>query len=164
MHDLEPFPLPDVVPAPGRGEAWWDGWLLGLAGYVGTASKDPSTRVGAVVVDAARRVVSVGYNGLARGVADRPEWLADRDTKLRVTVHAEVNAILFAGRDLAGCTLYTTPFQPCSPCAALVIQSGITRVVAPATPPPLAARWAADIALAREQFADAGVRLDLVGV
>lgn len=145
-----------------RTQLWWDHYFLRLARLTATASKDPSTRVGAVIVDPERRVVSTGYNGAARGVRDDPERLADRDTRLRITIHAEVNAILFARRDLADCVLYTFPFAPCSPCAAVVVQTGICRVVAPPTPPPLAARWGADLALAAEQFRDAGVTLDLI--
>lgn len=142
-----------------RTQAWWDRWFLGLAAYTATASKDPSTRVGAVVVDGKRRVVSVGYNGFARGVVDRPDRYADRATKLRFVVHAERNAILFAGRDLTGCTLYTHPFPPCAPCAAVVIQAGIVRVVAPRASAALAARWGADLEDSRSMFLEAGVEL-----
>jgi len=142
--------------------AKWDRWFLGMAEYVATASKDPSTRCGAVIVDRKRRVVAVGYNGLARGVTDDPARLHDRDTKLAVTVHAEVNAILFAGRDLTGCTLYAVPFASCSRCAAVVIQSGITRCVAPVTPPHLLDRWGRALELSAMMFREAGVELCLV--
>ncbi|NCA14162.1 MAG: hypothetical protein EBS89_08535, partial [Proteobacteria bacterium] len=76
----------------------WDRWFLGLAHYVSTASKDPSTKVGAVIVDAERRVVSVGYNGLPRGVEDSEERLHNREVKYKMIIHAERNAILFAQR------------------------------------------------------------------
>lgn len=142
--------------------AKWDRWFLGMAEYVATASKDPSTRCGAVIVDRKRRVVAVGYNGLARGVTDDPARLHDRDTKLAMTVHAEVNAVLFAGRDLTGCTLYAVPFQTCSRCAAVVIQSGISRVVCPPCPAEKLDRWAADFMLAEAQFREAGVSLEFV--
>ena len=145
-----------------RTQLWWDWYFLKLARFTSTASKDPSTKVGAVIVDRERRVVSTGYNGFARGVRDDPTHLADREVRLRKTIHAEINAILFARQDLTDCVLYTFPFHPCSPCAAVVVQSGITRVVAPPTPPPLAARWGTDLALAAEQFRDARVALDLI--
>lgn len=137
----------------------WDAWFLGLARYVATASKDPSTKVGAVLVDDARRVVSLGFNGLPRGVFDMPERLTDRDLKYKMIVHAERNAIIFAGRPVTGCTLYTVPFMPCAQCAGMIIQSGIRRVI---TPEVKNERWEADFALTRQMFHEAGVQLVLV--
>lgn len=143
-----------------RGKLWWDEWFMGLARYVATASKDPSTKVGAVIVDEKRRIVSVGYNGFAQGVEDTDERLNDRETKYKMVIHGEKNAILFAGRSVEGCTLYTTPLAPCAPCTAMVIQAGIKRVVAPACD---AERWQADLRLGRAMFAEAGVVLDILG-
>jgi dCMP deaminase len=137
----------------------WDRRFLDLAKLVASWSKDPSTQTGAVIVDCRRRVVSCGYNGFARGVDDQSERYADRQTKYRMVVHCEVNAILFAGRPVAGCTLYTWPFASCAPCAAQVIQSGIVRCVAPVVPQELAERWATDLELARSMFAESGVVL-----
>src|SRR5271157_2076986 len=137
---------------------WWDSFFLGLAQYVSTASKDPSTKTGAVIVDPKKRVVSVGYNGFARGVNDTPERLNDRETKYKMIVHCERNAVLFASRDLTGSTLYTWPFMSCAPCAAIVIQAGIARCVAPLSNNP---RWAADFELSKEMFKEAGVALTL---
>ncbi len=137
----------------------WDLRFLDLARFLAAWSKDPSTGAGACIVDADRRLVSMGYNGFAQGVKDDPERYADRETKYRMVLHAELNAILFARRDLAGCTLYTWPFQPCALCAAAVIQSGITLCVAPPMPAQLVDRWAADCSLARQMFAEVGVLL-----
>ena len=89
----------------------WNKWFLGLAEYVSTASKDPSTKVGAVIVDDERRVVSLGYNGLPRGVDDTEERLNNRDLKYRIIVHAERNSLLFARGSVKGCTIYTYPDQ-----------------------------------------------------
>lgn len=88
--------------------------------------------------------------------------MSDRELKYKLTVHCERNAILFSHRSLKGCTLYTYPFASCSVCAALVIQSGITRCVAPLTPPELQERWGSDLELAQMQFQEAGVQLDLI--
>jgi dCMP deaminase len=144
-------------------EARWDVRFLDLAEHVSSWSKDPSTRVGAVIVDRENRVVSMGYNGFPRGVDDSPARYADRDAKYRLTVHAELNALLFANRDLEGCTLYTWPFQPCSRCAGPVAQKGIRRCVAPPTPRSLEERWGADLAFARTIFGEAGVELCILG-
>ena len=94
-------------------------------------SKDPSTKVGAVIVDAKKRVVSTGRNGFAMGIADTPERLNNRELKYKLTIHAERNAIIFAKQDLAKCTIYTFPLAPCASCASIMIQSGIIRVVFP---------------------------------
>lgn len=139
--------------------AKWDAWFMGLAKYISTASKDPSTKVGAVIVDRERRIVSTGYNGFARGVIDSPERLNDRETKYKLIVHGERNAIIFARQDLRDCVLYTYPFMPCAPCAGMVIQAGITEVVAPRNDNP---RWQADFALTQDMFREAGVALRLL--
>lgn len=137
----------------------WDNWLLGLSEYISTASKDPSTKVGAVIVDADRRVVSVGYNGLPRGVEDSNERLNNRDIKYKMIIHAERNAILFAQKSLKDCTLYVYPMMPCASCASMVIQSGIKRVVAPISDNP---RWQQDIELSMQLFNEANVEVCFV--
>lgn len=144
-----------------RGQDWWDQWFLGLAAYVSTASKDPSTQCGAVIVDSNRRVVSIGFNGFPRGVKD-DERLADRKTKYKIVVHSERNALLFARESVEGCVLYNWPFLPCSACASMIIQAGVQWVVAPALPERLRERWGEDIALATQLFREAGVTVQTV--
>lgn len=134
----------------------WDRRFYELAQHVAQWSKDPSTRVGAVIVDDLRRVVSLGYNGFPRGVPDHPEWLADRDTKLRYTVHAEMNAVLNSAREVRGCTLYTWPLPSCSDCAKLVVQAGVRRVVGPAIAD-LPERWRDSCLAGRMMLLQAGV-------
>lgn len=134
----------------------WDLRFLALAQHIAQWSKDPSTKTGAVIVDDAQRIVSVGYNGLARGVVDSEARLADRETKYKMVIHCERNAMLFAARPMTGSVLYTWPFMSCAPCAAMVIQVGIRRVVAPASDNP---RWVEDFALARAMFLEAGVEV-----
>jgi dCMP deaminase len=138
----------------------WDSRFLDLARLVATWSKDPSTQTGAVITDWRHRLISVGYNGFARGVDDCAERYANRETKYKMIVHCERNAILFAQRPLDGCTLYTWPFMSCAACAAMVIQAGIKRCVAPVLPAgDLFDRWSADFLLARLMFDEAGVEL-----
>lgn len=139
----------------------WDQRFLDLATLVGSWSKD-ATKVGAVIVAPNRSVVSVGFNGFPMGCDDAPEIYADRPRKLLRVVHAERNALIFACRPVTGCTLYTVPFAPCCQCAALFVQAGIKRVVAPVCPPAIAARWADDLKEAALLFAEAGVKLSIV--
>ena len=141
-------------------QAEWDRRFLKIAREVATWSKDPSTQVGAVIVDQDQRVVSLGYNGLPRGVSDSRDLLDDRVAKYATVIHAEQNALLFAARPVAGCTCYTWPLPPCAHCAALLIQAGITDVVAPlAVSEDLERRWGASLDLTRDLFREADVDL-----
>ncbi|MDH7796465.1 MULTISPECIES: dCMP deaminase family protein [unclassified Beijerinckia] len=137
----------------------WDLFWLGLARYTSAASKDPSTKVGAVVVNDKRQVISLGYNGFPRKVADTPERLNNRDEKYKLVVHAEANAIVNATGPLDGCTLYVWPFMPCSGCAGLIAQAGIKRVVSLPDDNP---RWAASFEVTRSLFAEVGIELVLL--
>lgn len=137
----------------------WDKRFLELAEHIAQWSKDPSTKVGAVIVDDQRRIISTGYNGFARGVRDIDERLTNRDQKLDMIVHGEINAIVFAREPLCGTTLYTWPFMPCSRCAAIVIQAGIKTVCAPYCD---TVRWQKSFELTKEMFAEASVELNLL--
>jgi dCMP deaminase len=137
----------------------WNQRFLSLAEHIAQWSKDPSTQVGAVIVDPCRRIVSTGYNGLPQGVDDTDNRLHTREIKYEMIVHGEINEILFAKQDLLGSTLYTWPFMPCSRCASIVIQSGIKTVVAPLNDSP---RWKDSFQLSQTMFAEAGVRLILL--
>lgn len=130
----------------------WDARFIALAELVAGWSKDPSTKVGAVIVDDKNRIVSIGFNGFPRGVTD-DDRLDDRPKKYDLTVHAEANALLFAGRSVEGCTLYTWPLPPCIRCAAMVVQAGIAKVVAP----PPTERWLDNCSSAAELLGEAGV-------
>lgn len=140
----------------------WDARFLDLATEIAGWSKDPSTGCGALIVDQQRRLVSSGYNGPPAGIED-DERTRDRLTKLRLTLHAEHNAILFAQRDLKGCTIYVYPMPPCAHCAAQIIQAGITRVVASAPSDDQLERWGEDFRLAREILTEAGVDIEDAG-
>jgi len=133
-------------------------WALGMANHVSLLSKDPSTKVGAVIFDEKRRLVSAGYNGFARGVQDKDERLLDREIKYKLTLHAEKNAIMFATAPTDGCTIVVT-HPCCSQCAALVIQAGIKHVLWPKPSEEFMDRWGEDMALANAQFREADVHV-----
>ena len=105
---------------------------MGLAHLSALRSKDPSTQVGACIVDGNNKVVSIGYNGFPMGCSDDEfPWGREGgmlESKYAFVVHAELNAILNSPRSLAGCTLYVSLF-PCNECAKAIIQSGIRKVV-----------------------------------
>jgi dCMP deaminase len=133
----------------------WDKRFLDLSELVSGWSKDPSTKVGAVVVDGDRRVISLGYNGFPRGVKD-DDRLQDRESKYKIITHAEANALLFASESLKGYTIYTYPFMPCSRCSGLIIQAGIKRVVSFVNSN---SRWQKDFTISRKILCEAGVKV-----
>ena len=126
-----------------------------MAALVSTWSKDPSTKVGAVITRG-KFVVSLGFNGHPAGVEDSTGRLHDREMKYRTIIHAELNAILSARQPLEGCTLYVVPFMPCSNCGAVIVQAGIKRVV---TLESNNERWAESFEITRTIFAEASVDL-----
>lgn len=131
-------------------------------------SKDPSTRVGSIIVGPDREIISAGFNGFPRGIADTAGRLNDRDTKLRLMVHGEMNAVLAAARTgirLKGCVLYLSATDdsgmvwggpPCTRCTVEIIQAGITEIVS-FEPKQVPSRWHADLTFARSLIAEAGV-------
>jgi dCMP deaminase len=142
----------------------WDKRFLALAEHVAQWSKDPSTKVGAVLVDDKKLVKGIGYNGFARGVHDTEERLNDRPTKYAMVVHAEVNAILAAGDKARGCSLYVWPSFSipciCQDCCKTAIQAGVKEVVG-LTPTKedaeRAKRWQASIDISKIMCDEAGV-------
>lgn len=136
-------------------------WAIDLARHIAKLSKDPSTHVGAVIFDHKRRIVSAGYNGFARGVHDISDRLEHRETKYRLTLHAEENAILFAASPLDTCTMVVT-HPCCAQCAAVIIQSGIKHVVFPVPQEEFLERWRVDYELAMAQFSEAGVKVEIL--
>jgi len=137
----------------------WDRRFLMDAAHHSVWSKDPSTKVGALIVDNLRRIISTGYNGPAKGVIDSDDRFFDRELKLALTLHAEQNAILFAKTDLTDCTIYVYPMEPCSICASMIIQTGIKRVVTIEPTPEQEERWGSNFEISRQIFKETGVEL-----
>lgn len=134
----------------------WDYRFFDLAKLVANWSKDPSTKVGSVIIRPDRTVASVGYNGFPRGTDDSEELYSDRAVKYERVVHAECNAILNAREPLHGYKCYIWPLPSCANCAATIIQTGITEVVF-TTGHPTAERFADSIKIGRDMLNEAGV-------
>ena len=137
----------------------WQARFIKLAEEISTWSKDVSSRVGSVIVRPDRTICSVGFNGFPRGVEDSRSAIANRDTKLLRTLHAEVNAVLSAKEPLNGYSLFVWPFQPCAQCAAIVIQAGIKDVYCPFNDHLAHERWRESFKTALQMFDEAGVRV-----
>lgn len=106
----------------------WDEYFMGIAEEVAKKSKDPSTKVGCVIVDPRHRPVSFGYNGMIQGADESKMTLTERPMKYYFVVHAEMNALIFSGKDLERCTLYC-PFATCENCLKYCLQAGIKKFV-----------------------------------
>ena len=147
---------------PPKAPKHWDQRFLVIASHVAGWSKDPSTKVGAVAVRN-RRILATGYNGLPAGVDDTDSRLANRETRLKMTTHAEMNCVAYAARSgvcLTGATMYVWPLMTCSQCAAVLIQAEINKVVVPDFVEPY--RWQESFDLARQMFVEAGVTVHRV--
>ena len=111
----------------------WDEYFMGMAVLSALRSKDPSTKVGAVIVSPDNKVISIGYNGMPRQLdEDKLSWNKGEglDSKYLYVCHAEFNAILNTqvGGTLKGARLYVTLF-PCNECTKAIIQTGIKEVI-----------------------------------
>jgi len=136
----------------------WDKRFIKLAEHISFWSKDPSTKCGSVIVDNDNRIVSVGFNGYPKGVPD--DDLDDRTNKYAKVIHGEVNSILFSKCDIKGYTMYVWPMPPCSHCASVIIQSGISRVVTKRATEEQNERWGDLIKITEDMFKKASVKLE----
>lgn len=137
----------------------WNARFLNLAKTVAGYSKDPSTKVGAVIVDDDDNVRTIGYNGFPRGVKDTEERLNDRSIKYPLTVHAELNAICTCARvgvPTKGATMVCTHF-PCADCAGAIVQAGFKEVVVLAPSEDFDSRWNETNNFARTIFTEGNV-------
>lgn len=101
----------------------WHEYHMAMARTASLKSKDPSTKVGCVIVDKNNGIISTGYNGWVKGCNEEfMSW--ERPLKYNTIIHAEQNAIHFAKRDLSGCVLYVT-HGPCDNCLKHILQEGV---------------------------------------
>jgi dCMP deaminase len=142
----------------------WDIRFLELAKHVSEWSYDPSTKVGAVIAQN-KFVVGIGFNGFPQGINDDIERYNDRELKYKMIVHAEVNALIMAGKEKCkGSTLYVYPtfsIPPvCQDCCKTLIQYGIKEIVGyypSREDEDRAERWKASIQLSRFMCDEVGI-------
>lgn len=121
-------------------------------------SKDPSTKVAAVIMNRRHRFIALGYNGFPDRIPDDPQRLLDRDAKLADTIHAEVNAVLNAVASVEGGVMFVT-HPPCGDCAPFIVQAGIVEVHyrAPEKGSTFSERWKCSVERGSDCFRRAGV-------
>lgn len=141
----------------------WDRRFLELAKHISSWSKDPSTKIGCVIVGPRREIRATGYNGFPRGIAD-DDRLNDREKKYPLIAHGEENAIINAnltGTSLAGGTSYAN-WPSCTRCARSLIQVGIAAIVYEDREVP--ERWRADFDTGLAMLKEAGVQVRAVSL
>jgi dCMP deaminase len=143
----------------------WNLRFMDLAKQVSTWSKDPSKKIGAVVVGSKRQILSTGYNGFPRGIEDTDERLNDRDLKYKYVVHAEMNAIYnatYTGTSLDGASMYVYGLPICHECAKGIIQVGIKEVFIHRKSLLDKPNWYDSYLKSKEMFDDVGITIKLV--
>jgi dCMP deaminase len=145
----------------------WDKRFMTMASLMACWSKDPSSKIGAIIVNDERRILATGYNGFPKGVEDTEERLNKRELKYPLIVNAESNALmnaLYSGVSVKDATIYVYGLPVCPECAKLIIQSGVRRVVikpnTPMTPQTWVELWDTQSA---PMFKEAGVMVSIVG-
>lgn len=139
----------------------WDEYFVSLLAPVAAKSKDPSTKVGCIIVGPDHEIRSTGYNDLPRGIVHTDERL-ERPAKYLYTEHAERNAIYNAARNgtsLVGSTIYCDMY-PCAECARGIIQVGIKRLVCTQEPRAGDSNWNASQLAAMEMMLEKGIEID----
>tara|TARA_B110000503_G_scaffold143264_1_gene243595 strand:- start:7352 stop:7852 length:501 start_codon:yes stop_codon:yes gene_type:complete len=140
----------------------WDERYFNLAKEVSGWSKDPSKKIGAVIVGFYGQILSQGYNGFPRGILDSEERYNDRPTKYQYVVHAEMNAIYNAtlnGIKCQGSELYIWGLPVCGECAKGIIQVGISRVNVHKRSLKINPKWDEIFEFSKSMFEESGVKL-----
>lgn len=135
----------------------WISHFMSMAELVARKSKDPSTKVGCILVAPDMSVISTGFNGFPRGCFDTPNLYENREIKIRRIAHAELNAIAQAAKNgsrTGGCIAVVT-LHPCSQCTAALINAGISEVICP--PIPSNTKWLDSFLEAKQMLLEAGV-------
>lgn len=142
--DSDPSSIPNRFDVPS-----WDEYFLGIAQSVSKRAKCRRRQVGAVLVDEQHRIVSTGYAGFPAGTpGDCLTGSCPRSLTARgdippnspyddpaspgycPSIHAELNAIIYARKETQGTTVYITD-APCPNCRKHLVSAGVARAVWP---------------------------------
>ncbi len=140
----------------------WDEYFIAMAKLVASKSKDPNTKIGAVIVNDGCAVISTGYNSFPRGLDDNVPERQERPEKYFWIEHAERNAIYQAARhgsQTLGCAIYLSCWIPCTGCAKAIINSGIKEVVLGESCNTASNRWLEEGAKSKQMFKECGVTM-----
>lgn len=135
----------------------WDKTFFDIIDVIAQRSDDPDTQLGAIIVSPTNDIISMGYNGLPRGIKPT-ELNTTRPTKYDYMCHAESNAILNCVRNSttipAGSRLYVQ-MAPCVTCTRAIIQAGISKIII-GTTTSSNPKWGEDWAISKDMLFEAG--------
>lgn len=139
----------------------WQERFISLAKNIALWSKDPKHKIGAIIVNKDRHICSTGYNGFPMQIEDLSTRLYDKDTKRKLMIHAEENAILTAKCDISGTNIFVYGYPPCVHCSLLIIQAGIKKVYfrCENKEDTKTSAWKEDWEMSRKLFEEASVEL-----
>jgi len=137
----------------------WDTRFINLAKEISLWSKDPTRKIGAIIVNTDKHIVGTGYNGFPVGIKDTQKRLNDKEFKRAISLHAEESAILNAKCNVENCKIYIYGLCCCTHCAALIIQSGIKEVYYKLSERGESEHWLANTKLARKMLKEAKIKV-----
>ncbi len=115
----------------------WDEYFINIVHQLKKRSTCTRRQFGAIVVNSKKEIISTGFNGVVRGAEHCEDIGCIKDDMgvesgmghgICPAVHAEQNALIQAGKEAEGATLYLNGF-PCKICARLIVNSGIKRLI-----------------------------------
>lgn len=140
----------------------WDEVFMRAVYNISWKSKDPKTKIGAILVRDNIPVVQC-FNGFPRKIKDLQERYNDRDLKRRMVAHAEANTIFVSARlgKNTDDTICYTQGIPCANCSIALIQGGISEIVVHSIWPNLnhSKEWVESIDLSKSMLQEAGVKI-----
>jgi dCMP deaminase len=122
-----------------KSQEGWDKFWIEEAMHWASKSKDPSTKVGCVIIGPDNEILTGGFNGFPRGVDETIPERWERPAKYKWVEHAERNAVYNASRvgvSLKGSTAYLNwePNASCADCSRAFAQAGVKEIVGPDIP------------------------------
>jgi dCMP deaminase len=142
----------------------WDEWFMKQVYLVAEKSKDPRTKIGAILTKD-NRIISSGYNGFPIGINDHSYRYLDKETKYKFVVHAEHNAVLSCARfgiSSMGSTLYTNGI-PCDSCMKSIIQGGVEKIVIHKHWPDMTSlKWIESIKVSKIMMEESHIRIEVL--
>lgn len=125
-----------------KSDVEWDQLFMEKVYLIAKKSKDPRTKIGAVLVKNNVAILE-GFNGFPRKVKDYRSRYEDREIKYKLVVHAEANSVFVAaklGISIDGATCYTQG-MPCNECCKALLQGGIKEIVIHSRWPSMGPKW-----------------------
>jgi dCMP deaminase len=137
--------------------------FINIVNYISNFSDDPHRKVGAIIIDDNKNIISTGYNDIPKNCEKKPERYS-KELKYLWIVHAEESAILNAvynGISLKNTTMYINWF-PCAKCAGQIINSGIKKIICSESPDFNHVKYGEEFKISLEKLTEANVSIEII--